>query len=114
MLALHQFKIAAGRPAVRRIGVGAHAVRHHARKRQLSAQALADMAAKGFAVLAPARLEIRIKVLRRSLHRMDVAIDETEPLRGLGLAFGHGFVHRAISSRIGICRPASAAARKRG
>ena len=115
MLALHQFEIAAGRPAVGRIGVGAHAARHHARKRQLSAQALAEMAAKSFAVLAPARLEVRIKVLRRALHRMDVAIDKAQPLRGLGFALRHRLVHRAISSRIGIlCSPASVTARKRG
>ena len=103
MLPLHQFEIAAGRPAIGGIGIGTHAAGHHARKRQLPAQALAEMAAKSFAVLAPARLEIRIKILRRALHRVDVAIDETQPLRGLGLAFGHRFVHRAISSRIGRC-----------
>src|SRR5258708_40162551 len=96
------------------MGVAAHAARHQARKRQLPAQALAEMAAEGFAMLAPARLQVRIKILRRALPRMDVAMDETEPLRGLGLAFRHRFVHRAISLRIGACRPASLATLKRG
>ena len=100
MLALHQFEIAARRATVRGVSVGAHAVRHHARERQLGGQALTEMAAEILDVLAPALLEVRVKVLGRALHRMDVAIDKAEFLGGFHLPFGHRLVHGGSSLRI--------------
>src|SRR5260221_14731366 len=76
MLLLQQGKRTAGRAALLRIGVGAHAARHHAGMRFLVVEAAADMRSDRLGMLAPARRQPRIQVGRGARGNVYVAIDD--------------------------------------
>ncbi len=111
MLPAHQAEVGAGRPLLGK-RIHAHAGRGHARIRQLPRQAVAQVLAQGGHVLAPAFRQERMQVLGRSKRRVNVAVDDGEPL-GCRLLPNRD-VHRTVSSVLAARSPIAASSRSRG
>src|SRR5262245_49605432 len=112
VLGSHQRQVRARRTPVGRIGVDALAGRLHARVRQLRVETLTQVRAKGASMFLPARREVWSQRRRRLLGRMNVAVDDCQPL--LQAFLPNRRVHGTFSLLACSCPPNVAGSARRG